>query len=400
MGTEDCEPPHSGSRIKIQMQRIQGTRHFHWHISALLLLGLVPAFVLLHLPLRFAWSTFISAFFGFALQSLLLATVLYLVGFHRQVSLAPLLHRYFEQKARIPALIGFICLMFWEFGIVSGLVLTVLTIVLLELFDRSGGDPQNFLRWIVALALPGAYLFVGLVLVFAYNDIVAAARFTGAYDSFFQKVDSWLLKTSVVEISHYMAGLSPRWLEWSELIYYRMFPQIGAGLIVTALFAGKKEALRFVGTILTAYFLALALFAVLPSMGPFYLSPLSDPQSFTAIMQRSFVEKASALWQHKPIQVINTDYYIAFPCMHVAQPLIVLWFLRRWRRIGFVLVIFDVLMVPSILFLEWHYVVDLLAGILVAALAILLNRPAALIGQGKIRSVEKFVAPSPVEVHA
>ena len=384
------------------MQETRGTRHLHWFISGLLLLGLVPAFLLLHLPFVFAWGTFVGAFFGFTLQSLLLALLLYLVGFPRRVTLAPMLRRYLDQKARIPALVAFISLMIWEFGIISGLVLTILTIALLELFDRSGGDPQTLQRWTSALAIPGVYLFLGLILVFAYNDVIAAARFTGAYDSFFQRIDSWLLlKGSVVEISHYMASLSPRWLEWSELIYYRMFPQIGAGLVLTALYAGKKEGLRFVGTILTAYFLALALFALLPSMGPFYLSPLSDPNSFTAVMQRSFLEKAGALWQHKPIQIINTDYYIAFPCMHVAQPLIVLWFLRRWRRIAIVLLVFDLLMVPSILFLEWHYVVDLLAGVVVAAVAILLNRPAALIGPGNVPPARKSLElPSPVEVHA
>jgi hypothetical protein len=212
------------------------------------------------------------------------------------------------------------------------------------------------------------------VLVFSYNDVIAAARFTGAYDVLFQKMDSsLLLKSSVVEISHHMASLSPRWLDWSELIYYRMFPQIGAGLIITGLYSGEKQALRFVGTILTAYFLALLIFAIFPSMGPFYLSPLPNPESFTAAMQHSFLAKANALWQHKPIQIIDTDYYIAFPCMHVAQPLIVLWFLRRWRRMACVLLIFDVLMIPAILFLEWHYVVDLLAGVLVAVAAVLLN---------------------------
>src|SRR5205085_8473044 len=124
----------------------------------------------------------------------------------------------------------------------------------LEFFDRSGGDPRTFTNWLRALAIPGAYLFLGLVLVFSYNDVIAAARFTGACDVLFQKMDSWLLlKSSVVEISHHMASLSPRWLDWSELIYYRMFPQIGAGLIITGLYSGEKQALRFVGTILTAY---------------------------------------------------------------------------------------------------------------------------------------------------
>jgi hypothetical protein len=356
------------------MQKPRKLHQLHWLLSGLLIIGLIPLFIILSLPLRFAWRTFVGSFFGFTLQSVLLGIVLVIVGFPAREILGPLVSRYAAQKARLPALSAFALLMIWEFGPTSGLVLTVLTVALLELFDRSAGDPKTLSVWFRALAIPGAYLFVGLVLVFAYNDVVAAARFTGAYDAFLWKMDSWLLlKSSVAEISQYMARLSPSWLGWSELIYYRMFPQIGAGLIITGLYSGEKQALRFVGTILTAYFLALFIFAMLPSMGPFYLSPLPAPESFTASMQRSFLAKANALWQHKPIQLIDTDYYIAFPCMHVAQPLIVLWFLRRWRRMAGVLLIFDLLMVPSILFLEWHYAVDLLAGALVAAVAIFLN---------------------------
>jgi hypothetical protein len=37
------------------------------------------------------------------------------------------------------------------------------------------------------------------------------------------------------------------------------------------------------------------------------------------------------------------------------------------------LVIYDVLLIPSILLLEWHYVVDLIGGVGVAVLAIAVN---------------------------
>jgi hypothetical protein len=48
----------------------------------------------------------------------------------------------------------------------------------------------------------------------------------------------------------------------------------------------------------------------------------------------------------------------------------VLWFVRRWRRIAIALAAYDVVLVAAVVLLEWHYVADILAGILVAAAAI------------------------------
>ena len=58
--------------------------------------------------------------------------------------------------------------------------------------------------------------------------------------------------------------------------------------------------------------------------------------------------------------------------MHVVQPLIVIWFLRRWRRMVIALAAYDVLLVAAIIMLEWHYVIDIIAGVFVAALAIVI----------------------------
>jgi hypothetical protein len=56
--------------------------------------------------------------------------------------------------------------------------------------------------------------------------------------------------------------------------------------------------------------------------------------------------------------------------MHIVQPIIVLWFLRRWRRLVVALLAYDALLVGAILMLEMHYVIDIVAALPVAALAI------------------------------
>jgi hypothetical protein len=56
--------------------------------------------------------------------------------------------------------------------------------------------------------------------------------------------------------------------------------------------------------------------------------------------------------------------------MHIVQPIIVLWFLRRWPRLVVALIAYDALLVGAILMLEMHYVIDIVAALPVAALAI------------------------------
>ena len=60
--------------------------------------------------------------------------------------------------------------------------------------------------------------------------------------------------------------------------------------------------------------------------------------------------------------------------MHIAQPLIVVWYLRCHKRIALCLVAYDAVMAVAICLLEWHYFVDLLGGAIVAALAIVIVR--------------------------
>lgn len=77
--------------------------------------------------------------------------------------------------------------------------------------------------------------------------------------------------------------------------------------------------------------------------------------------------------QQRP-SLIGLDYFIGRPCMHLVQPIIVLWYLRTWKRMAAVLLAFDLLLIPAILILEQHYVVDMLGGVAVAILALWMVR--------------------------
>lgn len=80
--------------------------------------------------------------------------------------------------------------------------------------------------------------------------------------------------------------------------------------------------------------------------------------------------KPRLLWEHALRPVIDTDYYIAFPCMHIALPAIALWFVRPWKRIVVALAVYDAMLFIAILLLEQHYLVDLIGGLVVAAISL------------------------------
>lgn len=353
--------------------------NMHWLVTALLAIALIPAFRLAGLPLRVDWTRFLSMYWvHLSATSALFAVFLYLIGFPLRETVLPLWRHYRNQKARLVVLAVFMCAMTWEFGWLFAAILVAGTVALLEFFDRINGEPRKLWESAAAIFIPAAYLFAGLVLVFCYNDLTASLKFVGAYDAAFKELDAILFHgLSVSALSHAaVRHFSLGFFKLLEFVYYGMFNQIGAALIIIPLCLGRKRALQFAGAVLTAYYVALAIFFIWPSVGPFAICPthFADfPASLATYgYQKIFVAKAHGFWTHQMPFRVDTDYYIAFPSMHIAQPLIVLWFLRKWKRIAAFLLAYDAILVGAILLLEWHYLVDVIGGVLVAVLAIMM----------------------------
>ncbi len=348
----------------------------HW-ITLLLAFALIPALRSQGLPVKFDWAPLlVSYWLVLAAQAIFVGTVLATIGLPRERVITPFVRHHRESPARIVTLLIFLAILAATTTWMRALVLTVDAAALLEVIHR---EKARRLRLASAILAPATYLFVGFLLVLAYNTVIVSVRFNFATDPALAAIDRWLLHGhSVSELAHWGVQTFPLWFyRGIEFIYFGMFPQIGATLILLALCDGRARALRFVGTILMAYYIALAVFYVWPSQGPHYLCPdhfSRFPASLQCYnFQRTIVRDALALWQHQPIARISTDYFIGMPCMHIAQPLIVLWFLRRWRRMVIALAVYDCLLAAAILMLEQHYVVDMIAAVPVAALAIALS---------------------------
>lgn len=349
-------------------------RDLHYWVSALLGIALIPLLRQFNLPVEFDWLKLGSAYWlVLTAQSIFVATLLSLFVCVPKLPFSPL-HLLRREAARVLLVTVYFLILWWALTWVKAFILTVDTIALLEFFRRlKPGDRRKVTG---AVLLPALYLFVGFLLVFAYNDVILSVRFFGTTDAAFNAMDKWLLHgVSVSDLCHWaVRSFSVSFFRSLEFIYFGMFSQIGAALILIGLYDGRRRAFQFVGTILAAYYIALALFYLWPSQGPFYLCTahfsVFPDQLQTYVLQKWSIANSQALWRHVQVRHISTDYYIAFPCMHIAQPLVVMWFLRRWKRIVAVLAAYDMLLLVAIILLEWHYVVDIIAGVLVAGLAI------------------------------
>ena len=351
-------------------------------LLVLLLVVAIPlAFIIAHLPFRIDLGAFMSAYWGgTAAQAIFLAVILSVAGLSLGRTLLPMWRSYRQQKLRFLGLILLGIWMLWLFGPWLGLTITIDALALAELLERR---KQQFGMALLDVFVPAAYLFVGVLGVYLLNHAIAGIRFAATYDRAFNRADAFLFGTTASQVSRWMSiHLPESFFSMMEFVYRTLYAQIGAGIAITALFEGREYAMRYVRTLLAGYCLALMVFFLWPTIGPFAIrdSPASQYTSFSSTywMQETIVFKARLLWAHNLMPAVRTvdlaDYYIGFPSMHVAMPLIAIWFLRKWRRIALILLAFDFVMLVSIVALEWHYFVDLLGGVLVAASAIFITK--------------------------
>ncbi|HET7890765.1 MAG TPA: phosphatase PAP2 family protein [Candidatus Sulfotelmatobacter sp.] len=349
-------------------------RYWHYWISLLLLLAMVPILRHENLPLRFDWITLgIAYWFLLAAQSIFAAVILCLIGVPRERVVEPFLQRYRENPLRCIPLLLFVAILIGFTGWLRGMVLSVDAMALLEVVNRRRAALH---KTAAAILAPAAYLFFGFLMVLAYNNVIVSMRYNFLYDPALANIDRWLLHGhSVWEFSHWALRAFPfSFFKAAEFIYFGMFLQIGATMIFLAMSEGRTRALQFVGTILMSYYLALIIFYICPAQGPYSLCPghfSRFPPSLQAYnIQKTLIPHALALWHHAPVSRISTDYFIGFPCMHLVQPLVVLWFLRPRRRIVIALAAYDIFLLIAILMLEMHYAIDILVALPVAAIAI------------------------------
>lgn len=354
---------------------------FDYMVFAILLLLLFPAFWLAHLPFRIDLASMVAAYWGGTfVEAIFFAVLLGVIGLPFRQTLMPCLARYHDQKIFFLLIAALAASMIHLLGLWMGLMVAVDALAVAELMARRR---RGFERVLIDILLPSSYLFVGLIIVSAFNHALAAIRYVGTSDAAFAHLDWILFHLNVSEFSHWSLSHSPHWfISLLEFTYFGLFGRLIGVLLITALLGNRQYALKFVRTLFICYGIALVVFAICPVKGPYFTCPVhltSYPRSLISFWsQEAIAVKARMLFAHqltRDVAAVNfVDYYIGFPSLHTALPIISIWFLRPWKKIAVLpAVIYVAVLLPSIIILEWHYLVDMFGGFAAAALAIWLS---------------------------
>jgi membrane-associated phospholipid phosphatase len=227
----------------------------------------------------------------------------------------------------------------------------VLLVALVLLAPRARGDGAGPLGRFIAdwypMLLWGAFYAEVGVLNLEVGD---------HHDVVIQRLEQWVFG-SQLSYRWIRAMPSPAlsWLLHSCYIaYYGILIASPLGLWIS----GRRDAARFtIFAIAATFYLCCAVFFFFPVAGPRYVFPLAD-------------NAATAVWPARAARWLldqGDAWGSAFPSSHVAGAVVAtLCALRFWRPLGLVLAPLTAGLVCGVVYGQFHYAVDALAGLVVA----------------------------------
>lgn len=329
-------------------------------------IGLVPAYRLAHLPLQIYFHYYLFAYWVMVLvlgpfAALVMAAIA--VRFKPQLS-AP--------KIVVVALLCGILIIIK--GPILGVVEGISAFAVAEVFLRDfKGASLNLLP-------PLAYMFLVEIFQGAYNHALAGIRNPQLFDQSLDRLDNRLFHFRASEISHWGVQHLPHWVYGVlDAAYNTWSLRLIGVLLMLSILKGERYALRFMRTVMVCIVLALISYSMVPAKGPYSICPNHAEQFDTTtksyLIQELLTQRVKMLWAHglEASQSLAgpDDYYISFPSLHVALPLVAIWFLRPWKRLAVIYsILYAALLLPAILLLEWHYLIDFVGGFVTAPIAI------------------------------
>jgi membrane-associated phospholipid phosphatase len=194
------------------------------------------------------------------------------------------------------------------------------------------------------------------------------------YDDLLIAIDRWIFGVDpTVWIARFAHPLLTEILQIAYASFYFLFVIMGIELYRNG---RMKDFLFFVFLILYGFYLSYVGYFFLPAVGPrftlhdFYSTDAELPGLLFAKVLRDFVNIGESI----PTDVSNPAAFTqrdVFPSGHTMMTLVMIYFVWRFRLKTkvFITVVGSLLIVATV-YLRYHYVIDLAAGALFAALCI------------------------------
>jgi hypothetical protein len=165
-------------------------------------------------------------------------------------------------------------------------------------------------------------------------------------------------------------------MRFIDVTYANLFVvTLNVAIIYFASAPSRKLRIAFMDANTTMWLVGAWIYVAVPSLGPAYSFqdvwlPLSHMMPHTQGLQRLLMTNYQAVlgYLRGDARPVNIFFGVAaFPSLHVAfQTLVFLWMRRLWRFGGIVFGIVNVLIVIGSVVTGWHYVVDAIAGVILA----------------------------------
>lgn len=235
-------------------------------------------------------------------------------------------------------------------------------------------------RWTpdrIALAVTGLLAY-HLVYTF-YRNLKSWNAFRTQYDDELLKFDRWLFfGHDPAQLLHDLFGeqVAPHIF---RAIYESFSIMVPISFVAALVFAPRiREGYVFLTSAMWVWILGVGSYYLIPAIGPFDSAPQLfaglDPTSVTATQAKYMAERA---------QLLNdpglADFFAsigAFASLHTGFTFLVVLMMRYYgfHRISRILGVYLIAVMVSTIYLGWHYVLDDVAGLLIAWAAVRLGR--------------------------
>lgn len=222
------------------------------------------------------------------------------------------------------------------------------------------------------------YGVAAILYIFKQDYIIINSLKPADWDLLFIKWDFYIFKLNPTQWAHQFAN--PFLTEFLQIIYVYYYPMIVVFGLELYLWHRYKEFKYTIFVLFFSFFLSYLLYIIFPANGPrfhlhdFYSISTQLPGVFLTEYIRVFLNFGESI----PPGVTNPQDYVqrdAMPSLHTITAFLIMWLSWKFRSRSFYFYMpYFICMAAATIYLRYHYVVDILGGMLVCVFTMLIAK--------------------------